>query len=102
MSKSGPKSLSDLVTKRGGAIERLAAAAAGRLALGEHLRSSIEPALAAHLRGANLREDGSLVVLADSPEWATRLRFESSRLLAACRRQYPGATRVLVRVGGAA
>ena len=98
MSSSGPKSLSDLVSAPGGAVGRLASAAAGRLALGDHLRSSIDPALAARLIGANLRDDGTLVVLAASPEWAARLRFESSRLLAACREQHPGAARVRVRV----
>ena len=37
------------------------------------------------IRAANVREDGTLVVLASSPAWAARLRFESETLLAAAR-----------------
>ncbi len=39
----------------------------------------------ASIRAANVREDGTLVVLASSPAWAARLRFESDTLLKAAR-----------------
>jgi len=34
---------------------------------------------------ANLREDGELIVIAASPAWASRLRFETDTLLATAR-----------------
>lgn len=37
------------------------------------------------IRAANIRDDGELVVLAESPAWAARLRFEADRLIAAAR-----------------
>jgi hypothetical protein len=56
--------------------------------------------LADALLGASLRDDGTLVITAASPAWASRLRFEGSGLLAACRQRYPVAKRVKVRVSG--
>ncbi len=40
---------------------------------------------AAGVAAANLREDGELVVIAASPAWAARLRFETDALLEAAR-----------------
>ena len=34
---------------------------------------------------ANVRDDGELVVLASTPAWAAKLRFEADRLVAAAR-----------------
>jgi hypothetical protein len=39
----------------------------------------------ASISAANMRDDGTLVVLVSSPAWAARLRFEHDRLLAAAR-----------------
>ena len=52
------------------------------------------PAIAA----ANIRDDGELVVLASSPAWAARLRFESELLMNAARRSGAAVTRCTVRV----
>lgn len=101
MSTNRPKSLSDLLSSHGSSLQKLAAGAADRLALTDHLRGALEPALAAHLTGANLRDDGTLVVLASNPEWAARLRFESDHLLACCRDRYRQAARVRIRVAHA-
>ena len=98
MSSSGPKSLSQLLAAKGGTMQRLADEASQRVALTDHLRSSIDPEIGAHLAGANLRDDGTLIVLASSPEWAARLRFESDNLLSKCREFHPAAARVRVRV----
>jgi len=37
------------------------------------------------IAAANIRDDGSLVVIATSPAWASRLRYETDTLLAAAR-----------------
>ena len=76
----------------------MASEASRRLALTDRLRSSMAPDLAAHLTGTNLRDDGTLILLTTSPEWAARLRYEAARLLAHCREQFPATTRVRVRV----
>ncbi|UCG73110.1 MAG: DUF721 domain-containing protein [Chromatiales bacterium] len=75
--------------------------AAARVALTDHLRNGLGESLGAHVAGANLRPDGTLVVLASGPEWATRLRFESERMLALCRAVHPAAARVRIRVSQA-
>ncbi len=37
------------------------------------------------IAAANVRDDGSLVVIATSPAWASRLRYETEALLSAAR-----------------
>ncbi len=98
MSDTEPKSLSRLVTDPTSPLGRLATEAAARVALTDHLRAGLGDSAGSHIAGANLRDDGTLVVLATGPEWAARLRFESDRLLTLCRAVYPAAARVRVRV----
>lgn len=52
------------------------------------------PAIAA----ANIRDNGELVVLASSPAWAARLRFESELLMAAARKGGAAVASCTVRV----
>lgn len=50
------------------------------------------------IRAANIRDNGELVVLAESPAWAARLRFETDRLIAAARDAGATVTGCKVRV----
>jgi len=50
------------------------------------------------IAAANIREDGSLVVIATSSAWASRLRYETESLLDAARRAGNEVTRCRVRV----
>ena len=102
MSKKSPRSVSELLLRPDGALAELARQAAATEDLAAELRAALTPELAAELRSANLRADGTLVVLAGNASWATRLRFEEETLLARCRRLHPQATRVRIRVAGAA
>lgn len=102
MSHKTPKSLSELIFRPGSAVAGLAREAEAVLALAEELRAALEPALAGGLAGARLRADGTLVILAASPAWAARLRFEGERLLERARARHPEAQRVEVRVSGPA
>ncbi len=79
-------------------LKRLAEGARQRLALADHLREALPAELRSALGACNLHADGTLVVSTGSPEWATRLRFESTTLLDACRHHHPQALRVRVRV----
>ncbi len=101
MSEKSLKSLSDLLHRPTGPLADLARRAAGAEELAAALRASLGPELAAELRAAHLRPDGTLVILAASPAWAARLRFEAQALLARCRERHPQAARVRVRVAGA-
>jgi hypothetical protein len=49
------------------------------------LQRSLPQDQAGSIRSANVRDNGELVVLAASPAWAARLRFEADRLMAAAR-----------------
>jgi hypothetical protein len=71
-SRSKPVSLATALAAPGLAslVER--ARLLGRL--DRSIRSSLPPTLSSHVRVANLRGD-CLVMLADSPTWATRLRY---------------------------
>jgi hypothetical protein len=63
------------------------------------LRRSLEPEMAAQLLGANLRDDGQLVLICGSSAWAAKLRFESETLLDVARQGGAHATSCRVRVG---
>ena len=50
------------------------------------------------IAAANVREDGSLVVIATSSAWASRLRYETESLLDAARQAGNDVTQCRVRV----
>ena len=49
----------------------------------EMLQMSLSAEEAGSIVAANIRDDGELVVLAASPAWASRLRFETDKLISA-------------------
>jgi hypothetical protein len=53
---------------------------------------------AANLLSANVRDNGELVVLASSPAWAAKIRFEADSLIAAARQSGADVTSCKVRV----
>ena len=53
---------------------------------------------AANVLSANIRDDGELVVLASSPAWAAKIRFEADSLMAAARQSGADVTSCKVRV----
>lgn len=57
----------------------------------------VDQALA--ISAANIRADGTLVVLVSSSAWAARLRFESERLITAARSTGKTVLSCTVRVG---
>ncbi|MEM1173194.1 MAG: DciA family protein [Pseudomonadota bacterium] len=73
------------IAEKAGRMDKLAAA----------LKKSLDPELASGIRAANLRDDGTLVVLCTNAAYAARLRFETDALAAAAG---DGVTRVTVRV----
>ena len=77
----GPRRAADLLDGNS-ALGGLAAAARRAGKLEQALRRALPADLRPHLRGAHLR-DATLVVLADGPAWATRLRFLEPELKAA-------------------
>jgi hypothetical protein len=66
--------------------------------LTSRLRSVLGAEASRNLLAANLRDDGELVLICQSPSWAARLRFESEALLAAAAGGGVKADRVRVRV----
>lgn len=74
-----------LKSTTGGALEELVKQAEGMDRLLAGLKEAVGPGLASHLKGVNLRPDRQLVVIADTPAWASRLRFEAETLMAAAR-----------------
>ena len=50
------------------------------------------------IRSANIRDDGELVILASSPAWAAKLRFEADRLMDTARQTGADVTSCTVRV----
>jgi hypothetical protein len=77
----GPRRAGDLLG-RADALGGLAAAAREAAKLERALARALPADLRPHLRGAHLR-DATLVILADGPAWATRLRFLEPELKAA-------------------
>jgi hypothetical protein len=74
-----------LKSTTGGPLEALVQKAAGMERLLAALKAALEPAMASRLTGVNLRPDGELVLVADSPAWAARLRFEADKLMSAAK-----------------
>lgn len=87
LNPNGNGELSDVVERA-----RAMAELAGRLAAA--LPADLRPGL----RAANVRTDGELVIIAESPAWAARLRFEADKLLAAAREAGDDVERIRVRV----
>ena len=98
MSKTEPKSLSNIICDADSSIRRLADEARARVTLGDHIRAALEPDLSSAISHCSLDDEGTLVVRTTGPEWASRLRFESTRLLSLCREIHPQAQRVQIKV----
>lgn len=62
------------------------------------LQQCVGPDEGASIRAANVRDDGTLVVMVSSPAWAARLRFESDKLLATAQDAGSPATTCKIRV----
>jgi hypothetical protein len=97
-SRNQPRSLGALFTEVK-ALGALATAAERHLELATRVRSVLGEPLGSYVSACNLRPDGTLMVTATNPERAARLRFEAETILGACRKHFPAATRVKVRVG---
>ena len=96
MSKDKAKSLSELISANKSGLGRLARQAQQRTHLSDYMRTRLGSPLADGFMHCNINEDGTLIVVAVNPEWASRLRFESQQLIAFC--QDFGAEALLVKV----
>jgi len=99
MSKDAHKSLSELITVKNSSLGDLASQAKLREELGDYLRKNLPPELSPGVLHCNLKEGGLLVVVASNPEWASRLRFETSRLADLCRQHGTQVSAVKVKTG---
>lgn len=66
--------------------------------LAQRLRDSLPEGEAGGILAANVRDDGELVVLAATPAWAAKLRFEADALMAAASETGTAVTSCKVRV----
>lgn len=66
--------------------------------LAEALTGALPAELAGGIVAANVRDDGELVVICSSSAWASRLRFEADRLMAAARQTGADVSSCSVRV----
>ena len=64
----------------------------------QSLQQQLPEETAANIIAANVRDDGELVVLASSPAWAAKLRFEADVLMAAARQSGAEVSSCKVRV----
>ncbi len=77
--KTGPTSLADLL-QGSQALQRLKAQAGARRRLTEQVRQLLPRAEAEHLLGAHVNRNAELVLVADSPAWAARIRYAQDAL----------------------
>jgi hypothetical protein len=75
----GPKTLEGLLGESP-RLARLAQSAARLAALTTSAREALPPEIRPHLTAASVRDD-TLVLTADSPAWAARLRFHGREIL---------------------
>ena len=62
------------------------------------IRSGLAAELAENLVAANVNDQDELVLICSSPAWASRLRFESDKILARAREAGTRATTCVVKV----
>ena len=62
------------------------------------LQMTLSPDQAGSIVAANIRDDGKLVVLAASPAWASRLRYETDSLIEAAKKTGATVNSCTVRV----
>jgi hypothetical protein len=62
------------------------------------LQQALPENTAASICAANIRDNGELVILASSPAWAAKLRFEAEDLMATARETGAEVTSCTVRV----
>ena len=98
MSREKPKSLAELIDTGQTPLGQLAGEAKRRIDLGEHLRSCLPAPLGEGVMHCNIEPENTVTVLAASPEWAARLRFEASAILKLSQQKEPGIQQVRVRV----
>jgi hypothetical protein len=67
-------------------------------ALLQCLQQQLPEESAANILSANVRDNGELVILASSPAWAAKLRFEADTLIAAARQSGSDVSSCKVRV----
>ena len=82
----------------GGSLEKIVRRAKKMDELTGLLRAALPAEVAENLVAANIGEDGELVVVANSPAWASRLRFENDALIEAAREAGEHPSRCRVRV----
>ena len=98
MLKKHAKSLAELIVSTDTGFGNLANAAQRRADLSDYLRNNIDPALSGGFSNCNISDDGTLVIIATSPEWASRIRFETQPFIDLCRQQGTLVRTVKVRV----
>jgi len=70
----------------GGTLNKIVQRAQNMEMLTTALRAELPPDAGESLLAANLREDGELVLVCASSAWASRLRFESDKLMDVARK----------------
>ncbi len=75
-----------LKTGDGGTLDEIIQRAQHMDALTTALRAQLPANAGENLLAANLRKDGELVLICASSAWASRLRFESEKLIEAARK----------------
>jgi hypothetical protein len=93
------KSLSELLASSGSPLGDLADIAAQKVALSEQMRKQLPDSLAGGFVHCNIRDDGTLAVIASSSEWAARLRFETELFTRICTDQGVSISGIKVTVG---
>ncbi len=70
----------------GGALDKIIRRAQSMDELTTALRAELSADASQYLLAANLRDDGELVLICASSAWASRIRFESDKLIEAARK----------------
>lgn len=80
MKRPSSHKLQSLIASPTGGVKALLDQLAKIQSLNNTLQSKLNPSLSKHCRVINLRKS-TLVIAADTPAWATKMRFQQSDLL---------------------
>lgn len=84
MLNNKPKSLADIISAGQSPLGKLADTARLQADLSDYLRNNLGENLSQGFVHCSIHEDGTLVVSTSGPEWASRLRFESQKIVDLC------------------
>ncbi|MEC9375883.1 MAG: hypothetical protein VYA80_05875 [Pseudomonadota bacterium] len=95
---SGPRPLSELISKNQTNLGKLAIEAKRRENLNNYLLRKLPSSISKGISHCNINPEDTITILTPSTEWASKLRFNHSKILEISKKKEPKVKRIKFRV----